>query len=209
MFEFPHISSFNKLEDVITAINNDAVPAKFTYRYLAKIGFPSSKDREFIPAFKLLGLIDDQGHPTAKYTNLRDVQRFELGLGEAIEEAYAKLFETDPDANNVSESVLTGYFGKLTGGSHQKSTIYAKTFLELVRISNFEHQPNLALNAGKESSEKEIKPQESAMVAARNSTGLKGTKAANINLNINLPTTTDGKVYESLFKHLKDLITPE
>lgn len=190
MFKFPYINPYKKLEEVLNAVKSNEVPDKFTYRYLAKIGFTSSKDRDFIPAFRLLGLIDVQGRPTTKYTDLRDLQQFEVVLGKAIKETYIKLFETDPNAGNVSENVLIGYFGKLTGKSHLQSIVYAKTFLELSRLSNFKPVLN----------EEEVGMYEGVTAKA---------KVQNVNLNINLPTTTDGKVYETLFKHLKELLTLE
>jgi len=198
MFEFPYIEPYKKLESVLKAIVEGEIPAKFTYRYLASMGFPSSKDRDFVPAFRLLGLIDSLGRPTARYTNLRDIKQFERVLSRSIREAYIGLFETDAKANNVSENVLMGYFGKLTGKSHRQTDVYAKTFKELVRLSNYKEIV--------EEHEEEKAPI-SPMVQKVPST-IK-TRGQNINLNINLPTTTDGKVYETLFKHLKDLLTLE
>ena len=201
MFEFPYINPYKKLEEVLNAVKSNEVPDKFTYRYLAKIGFTSSKDRDFIPAFRLLGLIDAQGRPTTKYTDLRDLQQFEVVLGKAIKETYIKLFETDPNPRNVSENVLIGYFGKLTGKSHLQSVVYAKTFLELSRLSNL--KPTL--------NEEEVGAYEGVAATAKVQKTPSAIKAKvqNINLNINLPTTTDGKVYETLFKHLKELLTLE
>ena len=198
MFEFPYIEPYKKLESVLKAAVEGEIPAKFTYRCLAGMGFPSSKDRDFVPAFRLLGLIDDLGRPTARYTDLRDLQQFERVLSQSVREAYVSLFEVDAKADSVSENVLIGYFGKLTGKSHQQANIYARTFKELVRLSNY--------NEIKEIPFEEIT--QAALTDQRVPSTIK-TRGQNINLNINLPTTTDGKVYETLFKHLKDLLTLE
>ena len=198
MFEFPYIEPYKKIEDVLNAVKSNEIPSKFTYRYLVKIGFPSSKDRDFVPAFKLLGLIDSLGRPTAKYADLRDLQQFEKVLSQAVKEAYISIFELDQDVINVLENVLIGYFGKLTGKSYQQATFYAKTFLELVRLANYRETKEVVV----ERQAQEVSRQQKVSSTVK-------TRGQNINLNINLPTTTDEKVYETLFKHLKDLLTFE
>lgn len=205
MFEFPYIESYKKLEDVLNAVRSDEVPSKFTYRYLAKIGFPSSKDRDFVPAFRLMGLVDIMGRPTRKYVDLRDIQNTNAVIEELIDITYEKLFNTDPSAVSVSENVLVGYFGKLTGKSYQQSNVYAKTFLELVRLSGIKDFAPERRKIKAEIGSEEVVLDKDQKKAPKTV----GTRGQSINLNINLPTTTDGKVYEMLFKHLKDLLTLE
>ena len=202
MFEFPYIGPYKKLEEVLDAIRSNEVPDKFTYRFLAKIGFPSSKDRDFVPAFRLLGLIDILGRPTAKYTEIRDLQQFEPVLTKAVEDTYKELFETDSNVANVSENVLISYFGKLTGKAHKESVTYTKTFLELVSLSGYKKKGVRAVEGEETKVVQEVVEEQKIQRTIK-------TRAQNINLNINLPTTTDGKVYETLFKHLRDLLTLE
>lgn len=187
MYKFPCVKSYEKLESLFESIINSEVPDKFTYRYLADIGFASSKDRDMLPALKMLGFVDEKGLPTDSYRGLKDSSVFKKVLLEAIEDAYQPLFETLPNAKNVSENVLTDYFMKLTEASHANSNAYKKTFLELLRLAEDSEETQAEHNTQEPNSRE-------------------GLSVKNVNLNINLPTTTDDKVYESLFKHLKDLL---
>jgi len=188
MYDFPSIKSYQKIGELFEALITSKVPNKFTYRYLAQLGFASSNDRDIIPSLKKLGFLDNKSKPTNSYLSLRDPSNFKKTLSEAINMAYKSLFEYDEHVTDVSESVLTGYFSKLTGTSQSESLDYAKTFLELIRESGYK---------------KEIEPERIDKIRSNK---LKEPATPNINLTINLPTTTDEKVYQALFKHLKDLL---
>jgi len=186
MSNFPYVQSYKKLKTFFEAVRRAETPSKFTYRGFAGLGFPSSKDRDFVIALKQLGFIDAKGRPTEDYASLKDVRQFEGTMKRGIESAYTALLELDGNVINVSENVLNGYFGRLTGESLEKVMVYTRTFKELVALAGWDAEE------GKEGK------------------GRKEDKKAvsNINISISLPTTTDEKVYETLFKHLKDLVTP-
>ncbi len=186
MSSLPYVQSYKKLKVFFEAVKIAETPSKFTYRYFAGLGFPSSKDRDFVIALKQLGFIDAKGQPTEDYASLKDVRQFEGTVKRGIERAYLNLLELDGNAVDVSENVLNGYFGRLTGESLEKVMVYARTFKELVGLAGWDTEE-----------EQEV---ESRKNVERD--------RSNINLSINLPTTTDEKVYETLFKHLKDLVTP-
>lgn len=187
MSNYPFVEAYEKIPSFFQAVREARTPKKFTYRYFADIGFPSSKDRDFVLALKKLGFIDEKSHPTHHYLRLKDINEFPEVLGERLQEAYDTLFETDKNAIYVSENVLSGYFSRLTGCSVEEALVYSRTLKALVRLSS--------LSEKKELEEKSFlqKPRDKKT-------------ASNISLNINLPTTTDEKVYESLFRHLKDLV---
>jgi hypothetical protein len=180
------MESHKKLNNFFEAIQKAETPTKFTYRYFAQLGFPSSKDRVFVLALKQLGFIDEKGCPTEDYHSLKDLRQFEGTMKRGIARAYQDLLELDRHITDVSENVLNGYFSRLTGENINKAMIYTRTFKELVRLAGWEKK-------------EEQQIEEKRVVK---------TAVPNINLSINLPTTTDEKVYETLFKHLKDLVTP-
>ncbi len=185
MSNIPYVRSYKKLNTFFKAVQRAETPIKFTYRYFAGLGFPSSKDRDFVVTLKQLGFIDERGQPTEDYSSLKDLRQFEGTMKKGIERAYQSLLELDGNAISVSENVLNGYFGRLTGESLEKVVVYTRTFKELVGLTGWEKEK-----------EQETGDKEEAKKAM-----------SNINISINLPTTTDEKVYETLFKHLKDLVT--
>ncbi len=189
MSKYPFIESYSKIKVFFEALQESETPSKFTYRYFARIGFPSSKDRGFVEALKKLSIVDEKSRPTEDYHNLKDLRQFKGTIRKGVERAYRELLDLDGNALSVSEDVLNGYFGRLTGESLNKAVVYTRTFKELVRLAGWEEKEDV-----------EVVEEEQIVEAKR--------VDSKINLSINLPSTTDEKVYETLFKHLKDLITP-
>lgn len=61
MTDYPYMMSNNKIGPIITKIQQAARPAKFTQEVLKNLGFTSTNDRAFIPLFKKLGFLFDDG----------------------------------------------------------------------------------------------------------------------------------------------------
>ncbi len=184
MHRYPYLTGVSKLNDFFDVIRAVEIPKKITYRYLAAIGFSSSNDREFLPFLRMLGFIDSAGVPTSEYAGLKGLQERPAVLRAALLHAYDELFQANPQATNVPENVLIDFFGKQTGGSMAEVMVYTTTFKALTSLADFSKENVL-----------QSKPTSNTISAA-------------VNLNINLPTTTDERVYESLFKYLKDFLTP-
>lgn len=72
MTDYPYMISNNKIAPIITKIQQAARPAKFTQEVLKNLGFTSTNDRAFIPLFKKLGFLMDDGTPSALYDQLKD-----------------------------------------------------------------------------------------------------------------------------------------
>ncbi len=186
MYAFPLLTNLDKADALFSILADIEAPAKFTYRYLSGIGFASSSDRELIPFLKALGLLDIMGHPTKSYFEIKDKGSFNKFLSVRITEIYKELFEADANVSNVPSSTLAGYFGRLSGSSTAVSTQYASTFLYLCRIAGF-----------KSPSPVNVDRKESRATVS----------SPKLNVNIAIPATTDERVYETLFKHLKDLLS--
>ena len=101
MSSLPYVQSYKKLKVFFEAVKIAETPSKFTYRYFAGLGFPSSKDRDFVIALKQLGFIDAKGQPTEDYASLKDVRQFEGTVKRGIERAYLNLLELDGNAVDV------------------------------------------------------------------------------------------------------------
>lgn len=55
MTDYPYMMSNNKIQPIITKIQQAARPAKFTLDFLRTLGFTSTNDRAFIPLAKRWG----------------------------------------------------------------------------------------------------------------------------------------------------------
>ena len=92
MTDYPYMMSNNKIGPIITKIQQAARPAKFTQEVLKNLGFTSTNDRAFIPLFKKLGFLLDDGTPSALYDQLKDATCTSTILGVQIKALYADLY---------------------------------------------------------------------------------------------------------------------
>lgn len=191
MNNFPVLYFLDKLPAYFESVRKNPVPKKFTFRYFASIGHASSHDRDFVYLLKFLGFLDSKSCPLDNFSKLRDVNSFRSTLSEHIYKGYRALFELDTNIINVSEDVLVGYFTRFSNSSEETLISRANTFKALCAFSGLST----------------LVSSEEPRDVIRDITNKKFPVSYDkINLSINLPTTTDEKVYESLFRHLKDLL---
>lgn len=183
MQTYPFLNSVSNIEPFFNVIRTDKVPPKFTYRHLSEIGFSSSNDRNYIPLLKFLSFLTPRGLPTNKYYLFKNEDNYKSVLRDAIYDSYSKIFNQDKNVPNMSEEDLIKVFSKFSNASiniHQKQ---ATTFMQLCIYADFDSPTEPVIKNSNNNSLKDLK------------------------LNINIPATTDERVYQVLFKHLKDLLT--
>jgi hypothetical protein len=181
MSSYPYLEHPGKLPSLFKAIREAKTPDKFTFRFLADLGFSSSKERELLPVLKQLGFLGRQGRPLHEYRALKNPQEAHDTLKRGLRLAYGELLTKDEKAYLKDERTLAGYFGELTGENYDKCINYAKTFLVLAQLAEMQKQIK----------ENNKKSEETTI---------------NISFNINLPETVDQEVYEAIFKSLGELI---
>lgn len=129
--EFPILNNTEKLSSMLSAIKNNEVPSKFTYRFLESVGFPSSSDRGFVGVLKFLNLINSKGVPTTYYTSFRR----DLDLLSLVKVSYADIFEAVAEPYKLSALDLKRIFMRHSTKDEQTAQGYAETFLALCRHS--------------------------------------------------------------------------
>ncbi|HEX4009407.1 MAG TPA: DUF5343 domain-containing protein [Solirubrobacteraceae bacterium] len=95
-----YLVTARNLEGLLNAMRNAKAPAKFTQRFLEELDFKSTNDRLYINVFKALGLVSADGTPTPRYFEFMDQTQSGRVLAEAVEDAYADLFQIRRDAQN-------------------------------------------------------------------------------------------------------------
>jgi hypothetical protein len=193
--------------EYFNAIHGAQAPERFTTRFLEELGYKSTNDRLLIAVLKGLGFLDAAGVPKQRYFEYLDGERSKQVMAEALREAYEDLFRTKKDANKFTKEQLQGKFKSLTQGQLSDSVIdnMARTFLELVKIADFEvpEEKNIERNAAPESptqadevrrgSEKEQAPPKGRHVGA-----------LTYRIEVVLPPTRDRAVYDAIFRSLKE-----
>ena len=206
-----YLTSAKNLPAIFTAIQQAKAPERFTVRFLESLGFKSNTDRLVIGVLKAIGFLDDQGKPTERYFEFLDQTQSKRVLGEAVQEAYADLFEVNTAAHRLDRSDVKNQFKTLSQGQYGEAVIdkMASTFAALVGLADFSAAPAAKLKPAPEavSSRAEAahgenpseKKDANDSAPSRLSWG-----GLHYNIQIILPESRDPKVYDALFKSLRE-----
>lgn len=204
-----YLTSTRRLSEILDAMKTAKAPEKFTQNFLESLEFKSKGDRLIIGVLKALNLIDDTGKPTDRYYRFIDQSQSAVVLAEAIEEAYEDLFAVNRNAHELSKPEIMGKFKTLSQGKYSDSVIdkMATTFTSLVALADFKAARGSYKGQAEKPAEevpaaKPVQPsQDSQTSDASRHVKLGGLV---YNIQIVLPETRDPKVYDALFRSLKE-----
>lgn len=209
-----YLVTTKNLEGLLAAVRDAKAPPKFTQRFLEGLDFKSTNDRLYINVFKALGLLTDDGTPTHRYYEFLDQRQSGRVLAEAVEEAYADLFQVRRDAQNMERAELKGKIKTLTQGQYSDNVVdkMAMTFKALADAADWDaprtppEAPPLA-DEGEETTPPAGPPEGNggagvppALLGPSDRVKLGGFV---YNIELHLPDSRDPAVYEALFKALK------
>jgi hypothetical protein len=192
-----YMGSVKNLDAILTQIRRGSVPPKFTYQFLKELGFPSSNDRPIIPIMKALGFLDDSGVPQERYRRFKDGSQWQRVLAEGVREAYADVFAVDENAHSLPAQQVNGIFARLSGKGEAVTDKMAMTFRALTKLADFSvdgaapeepEERQDEVEAGGE----EPEPPELTSLSLRH------------DIHLHLPASDDVKVYDAIFRSLRD-----
>ena len=195
MTDYPYMLSNNKIAPIIAKIQQAARPAKFTQEVLKNLGFTSTNDRAFIPLFKKLGFLMDDGTPSALYDQLKDATSTATILGVQIKSLYADLYAINTEIHKAPEAEIKGAISRVTGKDADGVGRIYNTFKTLCNIAAFDVTQTSAIAEEKE---------ELAQVPVTVPSAAPRANEFHYNIQIHLPATNDISVYNAIFKSLKD-----
>lgn len=185
--EFLYVNDVSKISELFDTISKLPVPEKFTYRYLAKIGFASSLDRELVTLLKFLGFLSSNGIPTAPYLKLHSTKNISSIVIARTRAAFEALYNVNSNVESITLSELSSLFAKFEGIDATISEKYALTFQTLVNLKEINN--------------------ESIIVAPKASASFKNDKRVyNYSININVPALKNLEEYKELLRELKQFL---
>lgn len=131
MNDYPYMMSNNKIQPIISKIQQAARPAKFTLDFLRTLGFTSTNDRAFIPLAKKLGFLMEDGTPTPLYDQLKDSTLTAKVLATQIKILYADLFAINTELQRAPENEIKGAISRVTGKDEEGVIRIYNTFKAL------------------------------------------------------------------------------
>lgn len=208
-----YLVSYKNVGAVLNAIQQAKAPPKFTQRFLEDLGFKSTSDRLFINVFKALGLLSPDGVPTPRYYEFLDQSQSARILAEALEEAYADLFQLRRDAQKMERNELKGRFKTLTQGQVTDNVVdkMVGTFQAFAKVADFDAtgQPDRGVDLNGNGGAAVDGNDDAGDGAHRNgdlspsSTDVIRLGGFVYNVELHLPDSRDPAVYDALFKSLK------
>lgn len=216
-----YLTSAKNLGKILEAIQNAKAPERFTQNFLEGLGFKSSSDRLVIGVLKSLRFLDDQGKPLDPYFTFLDKTVSKGVLAEQIEEAYSDLFQVNKNANKLARSDIENKLKTLSQGQYSESVItkMAMTFAQLCKLADFttvsarsqapaaNQSEEVEATSGSKSDEEMHMVNTATDSAAADKTRsdrLRFTGGLHYNIQLILPESRDPKVYDALFRSLKE-----
>jgi hypothetical protein len=151
-----------------------------------------------IPFLKRLGFLDQGNVPTKVYIDFRDESKSHAVMAEQIKKSYQILFSANEYAYKLDKEQVKSKLISTLGVSKDDITIpkVAATFMELKQYADFENKEV------QEPISEENETPKGAALHPSNQTKLGITYT----INLNLPNTTDPKVFDAIFKSLKEYL---
>jgi len=200
-----YLTSARNLSAILEAIVGAQAPEKFTIRFLESLGFSSNADRLVVGVLKALGFLSEDGKPLDRYFRFLDQTQSAIVLAEGIREAYADLFQVNKTAFKMDRAELVGKIKTLSQGQYSDSVTdkMAMTFVELCKSADFESAPAAIPDSEEDEAGPEEEPKDEKPLPPP-AGGKMSLGGLHYNIQIILPESRDPKVYDVLFRSLKE-----
>jgi hypothetical protein len=197
-----YLTSTKNLAQIFDSIKAAQAPEKFTIKFLESLDFKSTSDRLIIGVLKSLGLLSvDNARPTERYFRFLDQTQSATVLAEGIREAYSDLFQVNKNANTLTKSDVMNKMKTLGEGQFSESVLdkMALTFVELCKLGDFSHKPSTSDVQVSDTSE-ELQP----LLPTIETVGRTSLGGLHFVIQIVLPETRENKVYDAIFRGLRE-----
>jgi hypothetical protein len=200
-----YLTSTKNLAALLEAMKTAQAPDTFNLKFLEGLGFPSSNDRLIVGVLVALGFLSQDKKPTDRYFRFLDQTQSAVVLAEGIREAYKDLFQVNTSAQKLPRSDVINKFKTLSQGQLSEAVLdkMALTFSELVKLADFDTKAASDLIDKKDESDLEA---EAAAPNVRPSHAPRSLGGLHYNIQIILPESRDPKVYDALFRSLREHI---
>ena len=203
-----YLASVKNLSAILESIKGARAPQRFNASFLENLGFKGSGDRLISGVLKALKFLDADGKPIDRY--FRFLEQSESGkvLAEAIEDAYADLFQVNVNANTLSFKEVKDKINVMTQAKHGDAVLekMATTFTSLSGLADFD-----AYRKAKKVEPPPPPPPpppETPKTELQDTKRLQHPKRGDLQLtyaiHLNLPESRDPAVYDALFRSLRE-----
>jgi hypothetical protein len=193
--------SVGNLVAIFAAIKDASVPDRFSHEFLKQLGFTSSNDRSVIPVMKAMRFLDDNSVPTERYKRFRDDSIAGTVMAEGLRDAYADLFKVNEKAYELSGGPLKSAVKRITDKGDSAADKMARTFKTLADMADWTGSaPTEDDNADEQSEDKPPRDEDDETPPPPPP----GMPLLRHDIHVHLPIATDVKVYDAIFRSLRE-----
>ena len=197
--ELPYLPTYKNVGLLFEKIRTAKIPESFTTRYLSHtLGLKSAGDRPLITLLKTLGILENSGKPTARYSTLKNEKIAGRAIAEGIREAYAPLFEANESADRLERTDLSGLVAQVTGADGSVVSKIVGTFLALRTVADFSGEI-----VAKDKKENKLPEPPSQAPELHKSTVGQLRPEFHYNIQIHLPSNGTEQTYIDIFNALR------
>jgi hypothetical protein len=206
----PYLSSTGLLQELLKKIQEAPPPTRFSQDYLfTNLKFKKSGSTiPFIPFLKRIGFLSNDGAPTDIYKKFRNPNPTISGqaIAEAFRFAFKDLYARNEYWHKLSKDDLKNFLIEVLEVDSKNTALgfLLRTIETLKKYANFSEIPiegDTDVDVKSEAPEK--KPERDEKSEKKKQSDLDGINLS-YTINLNLPETSDGKVFDAIFKSLKE-----
>ena len=195
----PYIPAPSNVKVVLDKIEKAALPEKFDYDFLDKTLFlgKGSGVRPIVSFLKRIGLLSQDGKPTKLYNEYRDGNKRKAAAS-ALRRGYQKLFEYNERIYDCDDATLREAIVGLTGVDILDKRVghILTCFKTLNSIADFNAEKvEDTMNSDKDEVVEQVDNKKSQRTLSMK---------LGYTINLNLPESNDPKVYNTIFKALRE-----
>jgi hypothetical protein len=200
----PYLNAYGNIGRTLNKIKTAQAPPRFTQDFLAtKLDLRGGGARPVIPFLKRTGFLGSDGVPTERYKRFRNPAQCGRAAREALKDGYRALYEVNEYLQDASDKDLLGVVVQVTGLEPNSSTVKAI-------VGSFKALKEFATFDGDEEDEEEVTTEDENDENGdddkdeRKGRKLKKGLGLSYTINLHLPPTSDIKVFDAIFKSLRD-----
>ncbi len=203
----PYLATPGTAPKALEKIRNAATPERFTADFVNTVlGFKGGTGAALIPFMKRMGFVASDGSPTELYSKFRNSTSSKQAVASALRLGYRALYERNEYIHKASDEDLKGVIVEVTGqgSDSQVVRLIQSTFKAVRALADFD------TGATEVKAPPTIAPANDPILddhpkAKAHKSGLN----LSYSINLHLPASDDIKVFDAIFKSLRENLLKE
>jgi hypothetical protein len=200
--EYPLHRNPKKLIEFFGIIQKERVPEKANLEFVKLHSFRSSYDEAIPKILKQLDFVDSSRTPNDRWKQYRDASQSKKIMAKSIRSAYSELFNVYSNPTEKSDEDLKNFFKGKTEFDDEHINFLIETFKVLCTLADFNQVANESdAESASVISKSGVESQNNVKIPKK--TMEHGQYTVNLNIQLQLPETTNPEVYDKLFESMK------